>query len=163
MAVLYRHIRLDTNTPFYVGIGQDEKRAYTKKDRNKYWHSIVQKHGYKVHIMLDDLSWEEAQQKEREFIQLYGRKDLGKGGLVNMTDGGEGILGLKHTTKTKVKMRKPKSEEHKAKISAALTGKPKSEEHKLKVGSAFKGKKLSEEHIANREASRKANRLLKAN
>jgi hypothetical protein len=32
MAYLYRHIRLDKNEPFYIGIGSDKqyKRAYNK-------------------------------------------------------------------------------------------------------------------------------------
>ena len=33
---LYRHIRLDLGSPFYIGIGKTEKRAYSKKNRNKY-------------------------------------------------------------------------------------------------------------------------------
>jgi uncharacterized protein involved in tellurium resistance len=32
--------------------------------------------------------WEEACKKETFFISYYGRKDLGLGSLVNMTDGG---------------------------------------------------------------------------
>ena len=28
MAVVYRHIRLDKNEPFYIGIGEKENRAY---------------------------------------------------------------------------------------------------------------------------------------
>ena len=35
MAILYRHIRLDKNVPFYIGIGKDIKRAYSKSNRNK--------------------------------------------------------------------------------------------------------------------------------
>ena len=31
-------------------------------------------------------------EKEKEFILIYGRKDLNKGTLVNFTDGGEGII-----------------------------------------------------------------------
>ena len=85
--VVYRHIRLDKNEVFYIGIG-NEKRPYTKKSRNKYWHNIVNKTEYRVDILFDDLSWEEACEKETEFIKLYGRKDLGKGTLVNMSDGG---------------------------------------------------------------------------
>lgn len=36
----------------------------------------------------------EAQRKEREFIALYGRADLGRGTLVNFTDGGDGHSGI---------------------------------------------------------------------
>lgn len=40
MAYLYRHIRLDKNQPFYIGISNvddDYKRAYKRSCRNKYW------------------------------------------------------------------------------------------------------------------------------
>jgi hypothetical protein len=106
MAYLYRHIRLDKQEVFYVGIGSDEKyeRAYSKDSRTQYWRSIS-KLGYEVEIVLDDLTWEEACEKEKEFIKLYGRKDLKEGTLVNMTDGGEGTVGFKHSEETKVKCR----------------------------------------------------------
>jgi hypothetical protein len=109
MAYLYRHIRLDKNEPFYIGIGSDEEgqydRAYSKDSRTKYWRRIISKVGYEVEIVLDDLSWEEACEKEKEFIKLYGRKDLNEGTLVNMTDGGEGTPGFKHSDTTKEKCR----------------------------------------------------------
>lgn len=94
---LYRHIRLDTNTPFYIGIGtkKDKEidnnyytRANSKNNRNNYWKHIVNKCGYKVEILLESDSYEFIKQKEIEFITLYGRKDLNKGILVNMDDGG---------------------------------------------------------------------------
>lgn len=106
MAYLYRHIRLDKNEPFYIGIGSDSnyRRAYRKDSRNKYWTNIVNKSNYKIEIVLDDLSWDDACKKEIEFIKLYGRRDLNKGILVNMTDGGEGTIGkiLSDETKSKI-------------------------------------------------------------
>jgi len=90
MPVIYRHIRLDKNEPFYIGIGKTDKRAYSKKQRNKLWYNIVNKSEYTVEIVMDNLTWEQACEKEKEFISIYGRKDLGKGTLVNMTDGGDG-------------------------------------------------------------------------
>jgi hypothetical protein len=103
MAYLYRHIRLDKNEPFYIGIGTDieYKRAYNFYNRSNHWKNIINKTQYEVEILLDDLTWEEACQKEIEFITLYGRKDLNKGTLVNLTDGGEGFLGYKHTQNAK--------------------------------------------------------------
>lgn len=111
MAVVYRHIRLDINKPFYIGIGEKEDRAYSKRSRNKHWHNIA-KTGYKTEIMLDNLTWEEACEKEKEFIAIYGRSDLKLGTLCNWTDGGEGSLNCKH------------SEETKQKISNSKKGKP---------------------------------------
>ena len=97
MAYVYRHIRLDKNEVFYIGIGSDDsgkyKRAYDN-NRSKFWKSIVKKAGYIVEIISEDwLTWEEACEKEKFWIIFYGRADLGKGSLVNMTDGGDGILG----------------------------------------------------------------------
>jgi hypothetical protein len=90
MAIVYRHIRLDKNEPFYIGIGKDIKRAFRKDSRNDYWNNIS-KNGYEVEILFENLTWEEACEKEKEFIKLYGRKDKGTGILCNMTDGGDGV------------------------------------------------------------------------
>jgi hypothetical protein len=108
MAVVYRHIRLDKNEPFYIGIGLDEKRAFEKRKskRSIFWTNIVKKTEYRVEILFNDLTWEQACEKEKEFISLYGRKDLGTGTLVNMTDGGEGtenrIYQITDETKEKI-------------------------------------------------------------
>ena len=54
MAYLYRHIRLDKNEPFYIGVSlsNDEKytRAYDKKGRTNFWKNIA-KLGYEVDIL----------------------------------------------------------------------------------------------------------------
>ena len=106
MAYVYRHIRLDKNEPFYIGIGSDEqyKRAHFRWDRNKYWTNIVSKTDYEVEILIDDVDWGTACKKEMEFISLYGRFDLGTGCLVNMTNGGDGAFGLKHSEESRKRM-----------------------------------------------------------
>jgi hypothetical protein len=129
MAYLYRHIRLDKNEPFYIGIGSDEnyERAYNNHNRSIFWKNIINKTPYEIEIILDDLTWEEAYQKEIEFIALYGRVNLNLGSLVNLTDGGEGAYGRKYivTEETKQKLRKPKhSEEQKHIWSILRKGKP---------------------------------------
>jgi hypothetical protein len=95
MAYVYRHIRIDKNEPFYIGIGKDDtyKRAYqsSKTKRSDFWHNIASK-GYEVEILIDNLTWEQACEKEKEFISIYGRKDLGQGSLVNLTNGGDGAI-----------------------------------------------------------------------
>ena len=92
MAYLYRHIRLDKNEPFYIGIGSDNTyyRANSKKGRSDFWHKMANLSEYRVEIMLDGLTYDEAKEKEREFIALYGRRNLNKGILCNLTDGGDG-------------------------------------------------------------------------
>lgn len=96
MAYVYRHIRLDKNEPFYIGIGNnDYRRSRSKRSRNDMWNNIVLKTDYEVEIMLDGLTWDDACIKEKEFISLYGRRDLKTGILCNMTEGGEGTIGRK--------------------------------------------------------------------
>lgn len=92
MYCVYTHIRLDNKQIFYVGIG-NHKRAYDKSSRNNHWKHIVNKCGYSVSIVVDDLSWQEACSWEKYLIGLYGRRDKNTGSLVNMTDGGEGTVG----------------------------------------------------------------------
>ena len=53
---VYRHIRLDKNIPFYIGIGTTEKRAYRKDGRNPIWNNIVNLTNYRVEILFDNLS-----------------------------------------------------------------------------------------------------------
>jgi hypothetical protein len=90
--LVYFHRRKDNNEVFYVGIGS-KYRTKSSKNRNQYWHNIVNKVGYDIDIIHTDLSWEEACQLEKKYIKQFGRKDLGLGNLVNMTDGGEGAKG----------------------------------------------------------------------
>lgn len=104
---LYRHIRLDKNDVFYIGIGTNGKnkpiyyRAYVKHGRNAHWKNIVNKTIYSIQILMETNDIEFIKEKEKEFIKLYGRKDLKLGNLVNMTDGGDGCLGSLHIYKYK--------------------------------------------------------------
>lgn len=128
-AYLYTHTRLDTNEIFYVGIGKQDKykRASQLCNRNNYWKNITKKCGWRVDIVLDCLSWEDACIKEKELILKYGRIDLGTGKLVNLTNGGEGCLGKKVSKETKEKM----SNSHKGEIQ--------SKERRQKTSEVMKG------------------------
>lgn len=160
MAYVYKHIRLDKDEVFYIGIGDNNikyERAYSKYGRNFYWNNIINATDFKVEIIIDNLTWEEACGKEREFIKFYGRKDLGLGTLSNMTDGGDGALGYKHTKEGLEKLSKshqgvPRSEETKIKISKSHKGKPSpkrgtvlSQEWKDNISKAQTGKSPSQE------------------
>jgi hypothetical protein len=151
MAYLYRHIRLDKNEPFYIGIGSNNnyKRAYDTYKRNKIWKDIVSKSLYEVEILLDDLTWEEVCIKEIEFIKLYGRKDLGNGTLSNLTDGGEGYLNPSNETRLKISNSKQGcnnpmygkkiSQIHKNKIANSNLGRVFSIETRNKISNSQKG------------------------
>lgn len=108
---LYRHIRLDKNEPFYIGIGTKQKhsdypRANFTTNRKTSWKNITNKTDYEIEILLESDDYEFIKQKEIEFIALYGRRDLGKGTLVNHTDGGEGTKGWIPSEETRDKIRK---------------------------------------------------------
>jgi len=110
MAYLYIHTRLDKNEIFYVGIGKDTNgkytRAFSKKRRNSFWKYIVNKSEYKVDIIYDNVTWDEACQKEINFIKHYGRRDLKLGTLVNLTNGGDGVNGYTHSLEQLLKISK---------------------------------------------------------
>lgn len=149
MAYVYRHIRLDTNQVFYIGIGNDSKykRSFSKHNRNKHWHNIVNKTAIEIDILFDDIDYDEAKNKEIEFILLYGRRDFGLGTLVNMTNGGEGCLGIIVTDDVKSRISQNNkgrkvSQETRDKISLARKGFKHSDETKKKIGEFKKGKKL---------------------
>lgn len=135
MAYVYRHIRLDKNLPFYIGIGTDQNysRAHQKTFRNKHWSNVAAKTDIEVEILFDGISIDFAKKKEREFISLYKRAADG-GILTNITLGGEGVLGLKN----------PKLSERNK--SGLWKGKKHSQESKNRIGEKHKGKTISEEH-----------------
>lgn len=147
---LYLHRRLDTNEVFYIGIGSKKYfgRAYTKRNRNKFWRNIVKKAGYVVDIIYKNISKEQAIAYEINLIAMYGRRDLGKGNLVNMTDGGEGITGFRWTEEMKVlasitRKGRVVSEETREKMRNRIW----SQESRDKLSNSQKGKKRSLEHI----------------
>lgn len=119
MAYLYRHIRLDKDEVFYIGIGG------IKKD--------------------NDLIY----QKEIEFIKLYGRADKGEGTLCNLTDGGESPKGALVSKETKEKISNSlrgnkfalgfsHTEEARDKMSKKRKGIKKSEIHNKKNSESMK-------------------------
>ncbi len=106
MAYVYTHTNPITNYIFYIGMGKVSNRIISTHNRNPYWHNTVNKYGFEAEMIYNNLTWESAQEIEIFLIKLYGRKDLKKGLLCNMTDGGEGTHGRKHTKESKIKMSK---------------------------------------------------------
>jgi hypothetical protein len=171
MAYVYKHIRKDTNEIFYIGIGKNKNRKDSKYSRNTHWHNIVKKTEFYSEIIEDNLTWEEACDREIFWIKCYGRKDLNEGQLVNMTNGGDGVngrvmsekqkerlrelkTGTKTTDETKEKLRikqqgRKYTTEDKKKMSESSKGKPKSDEHKKNISKSGKSIKRSEEFKEN--------------
>lgn len=142
MYYVYRHVRLDKDEPFYIGMAKkiknynsfksEYRRAFDKR-RNKNWVNIINFTDYIIDIIYETDSVEEVISKEKEFIKIYGRSDLNKGSLVNYTDGGEGVLGYKFTKEHLKKL----SESHKGQIPW-IKGKKHSKESKRLM--SLKGK-----------------------
>jgi hypothetical protein len=168
MYYVYQYLRSDL-TPYYIGKGKGSRmtvkhRCNKPKDKNL------------IQIIANNLSENEALLLEQKLITYYGRKDLGTGILRNLTEGGEGTSGYKHSTEAKNKISIAKlnsplgkgrgnpgykhTPESLAKISLASKSRIYSKETCKKHSKAMKGKNTapkSEEHkrkIA--EACRKA-------
>ncbi len=167
---IYEHIRLDTNTVFYVGKGKGD-RSHSKSNRNQYWHNVVNKHGYSVNIIQEKLTEQEAFDLEIELIAHYGRLGINTGILINMTDGGEGISGMIHSSKTRNKMSKSQkgrgfSEESKKKMSESQKDKKRSIEHRKNISNsqtkrcnitAYKNGKIVGEYTSQRDCWKELN------
>jgi hypothetical protein len=151
MAYIYRHIRLDKNEPFYIGIGSDNNGKYSRANRKTYrsdfWNKVIEKTDYRVEIIDDDLTWGEAKEKEMWWIKFYGRRNIGSGPLVNLTDGGDGMAGWKASDETRKKL----SETRKGKVYLPIGWKMSDEqkkvlrEHRLGKPPGNKGIPLTEE------------------
>lgn len=97
---------------------------------------------------------EELNEMEIYYIAKFNSTDRTIG--YNLTFGGDGVVGFKHTEETRKKLSdahrgKPSpmkgkchSSKAKEKMSASRKGKPKSPEHKAKMADSHKGKHLSE-------------------
>lgn len=130
----YLYLRED-GTPYYAGKGTGERAFHSAthavrppKDRTRI-------------VVFPMASEAEAFESERALIELFGRKDNSTGILRNMTDGGDGSSGYKHTIDTRKKM------------SVQRTGRKLSEGWKKKIGQALVGRKNSTETIKKRSDS----------
>jgi hypothetical protein len=100
--VVYLHIREDTDTIFYVGIGSLQ-RAYSKNGRNSWWNRITNKTIYKIQIYANNLTSQEAKNIEIDLKKKYKNQGIE---LCNLTNGGDGRLGSKQPESFKINQSK---------------------------------------------------------
>lgn len=130
-------------TPFYVGKGQRRRIAfhqvYARLGRKSHRYSVMRK----IWSGNDDVRYRIAEFFDTEadaiaaevaIISKIGRKKYG-GPLVNQTDGGDGVSGLRYVF----------TAEHRAKISAAGKGRRKSPEAVAAAAAGRRGKKHNAE------------------
>lgn len=163
---VYLHRKATTGEVFYVGKGKG-KRAWSII-RNRYWHSIVKKHGFIVEIVYSGLQEWFAFELEHDLIALYGRETL-----CNMTNGGEGVSGYVHTEENLKKMsvamlaeysnpetrsrrnaattaanRRPEVRDKQRITTSIFMARPDTKEkHRIAMSKARKGKPLSEKQL----------------
>jgi hypothetical protein len=143
MYYVYAYLRASNNTPYYIGKGKGN-RAFSNR------HSItVPKDKSKIIFLEKNLTDVGALALERRYIRWYGRKDNNTGILRNLTDGGDGGCGYKHT------------EQHKKYISKITKGRKHSFESIQKIKEKRKSQIFSKEHIDSFRYSRKNKPLTK--
>lgn len=159
------HTRASDGGIFYIGIG-DIKRPFKRSNRTKFWKHIVNKHGYNIQIIAENLTWENACDLEKKYIAFYGRRDKNQGCLVNLTDGGDGVCGFIHSEEARKKISEANkgkifSKETLKKISEANTGKKRSQETLKKLSEAHKGKIFLKETLKKLSEANKGNQYAK--
>ncbi len=96
--------------PIYIGKGKgDRNKRHLFSFNLKKKHPFIQRINWIkkqekepiVTKLFENISEKQAFKIESKLINEIGRKDLGKGPLLNLTDGGEGACGYKHTNKWK--------------------------------------------------------------
>jgi len=120
-----------TELPFYVGKGKGNRAwkhsKFVKSNGcNSFKYNVIRKINEQglepiIKIIDSNLSEQIAFELEMFMIDMLGRRNNNTGMLTNMTDGGEGVSGYKH------------SEESKQRISEANKGKIISEESKQRM------------------------------
>jgi hypothetical protein len=129
---VYTHLNPLTKEIFYVGIGKGNRAWNQWAGRNKFWDNYVNKYGFEVEIIAENLTRNQAGKVEIELIAHLGRRQIDDGGtLVNRSSGGDGGSGgythteewkRQHSERQIGKKKKPLSQEAKEKISKALKG-----------------------------------------
>ena len=132
---VYVHKKPDGEV-FYVGKGC-ANRYLSNRHRSEYWRRIVAKYGFVAEIVHGGLTEDEAFSMEVLLIEHYGRD-----ALCNLTDGGDGPSGYRHSEESRRAMSKSRT----GKKHSQETIKKMSEWHKMNCNPPFRGKNLSEDH-----------------
>jgi group I intron endonuclease len=135
---------IDIAKRFRRHIGNLDKNIHTNTHLQKAW-SKYGKDNFFFDI-IETCSKSSLNKREIFYIKEFKNETT----LYNLTDGGDGSLGCKHTEETKRKLSeihtgKSLSENHKEKIGEGNKGKIVSKETKLKMSAAMKGRQMSEE------------------
>lgn len=141
------------NNKVYVGLTMQPIEKRWRKGKNyqntPYFYNAIKKYGWdniRHEVLFENLTKEEAEEKEKELIALYDSSNRNFG--YNIEKGGK--AGDRFTPEIIEKMRKaatgrPVSEETRKKLSQSLKGRVFSEETKKKISQAKIGKVVSEE------------------
>ena len=132
---VYTHLDPITKDIFYVGIGFGNRAWNQWAGRNKFWENYVNKHGFEVYIIIDNITRKQAEKIELNLIADLGRRQIDSGGvLVNRSIGGETSKGYTHTDEFKRKL----SEDRKGKCTRKE--RKLSEDTKEKISNKLKGR-----------------------
>jgi hypothetical protein len=139
--MFYTYLWLRENgTPYYVGKGKS-KRGFRKGCPVK---EVVPEYVYepdKERIVVQEHPCEEeAFEAEKFLISFFGRKDLGTGCLNNLTNGGEGVSGLKN----------PHTAEWNSRISESHKGKEVPQAMREQISRKLKGRKIPKDTLLKR-------------
>jgi len=132
---VYTHLNPTTKEVFYVGIGYGNRAWNRWAGRNQFWENYVEKHGFEVEIIINNITRKQAEKIEINLIAELGRRQIDEGGtLVNRSSGGDGSMGYIHTEEFKKKL----SEERKGKCTRKE--RKLSNETKEKISKKLKGR-----------------------
>ncbi len=93
--------------PCYIGKGKGNRfRKTAKETKNPHLNNLFKKHSGNLPVVKfrGNLLEEEAFMLEKLLISILGREDIETGILFNLTDGGEGQSGSKHSDESKSKI-----------------------------------------------------------
>lgn len=157
--------------PFYIGKASYASRpfdhireAQSGESSNKHKINKINKIAREgVTLVIDIVFWSEDEQstllEEMRLIEKYGRRDKETGCLTNLTDGGDGISGYKHTDTAKTRI----SESLKARPqnirdeaanklrgrASGMAGKTHSDTTKRQISESLKTSRSFQESMAN--------------